>query len=462
MSEGLDAATPGERVAAIEALRFVHLKEPAVLARLLDLCTDDAPAREVDRDDPFAAFFQAGPSTETRTVGDEAVARIDRAGLPREAWDALAAALDRHPTHRRLQEAAARWLAETRWTDPVAAHRALVPPLQGADVPLLAAVTAADDAVRDVLIDRALHPWHDRTVQELLNHRDAHAPTVAAVEAALAAGTLAPTADQALLLLGLLAGWESDALPRVAAALRPEHPWVVSHLALSDPGALPALGAWLDGPEEGPRGLGRRVVEVLRQRPRVEGWPLAAWVARFDLPASAFDAWGLDDAAVQLLLDRVAAGLDASDEDTRLEAWNAAGLLVLESRHAPVLDRIDAALARDLPWDADFVARLAAGRPALPSLGAALAAGVARHDDPAPALAAAHELPDDALGPVVDAVLALAARRPEVRRPAGPGLERVAREGVDIDRITPLVARVATPEREAALEAVQPVVGASR
>lgn len=457
MVDGLSAAAPGDRVAAIEALRFVHLKDATVLARLLDLCADDAPAREVDNGDPFAAFFQAGPTTETRTVGDEAIARLDRAGLPRDAWPALAAALARHPTCRRLQEASARWLAETRWSDPAAAHAALVPPLQAADVPLLAAVAAAGPDARDVLIDRALAPWHDRTVQELLNHREAHDATLEAIEARLADGRLVPTEAQALLLLGLLAGWESPALPRVAGVLEARHPWAVAYLALDDAEAVPRLRQWLAAGPSTHAAVGVRVVEALRQRPRVEGWPLAAWVEHFDLPASAFGAWGLDDAAAELLARRLD-GLAATDDATRLEAWNAAGLLVLEGLHADHLDTIDAALARELPWDADFVARLAAGRPRLPRLGAAIARAVRDHDDPAPALAAAHDLDDDALGPVVDAVLALAARRPEVRRPAGPGLERIRREGIDTDRLEPLVARVATPDREAALDRVRPVV----
>jgi len=460
MADGLSAATPQARVAAIEALRFVHLKQPDTLGRLLDLCADDAPAKEVESDDPFAAFFQGAAVKETRTVGDEAVARIDRAGLPRDAWVALAEALQRHPSCRRLQEAAARWASETRWVDEVAALEALVPPLQAADVPLLAIVAAASPDGRDVLTRHALRPWHARTVQELLNHNGAHHGTVEAIEEGLEEGWLVPDANQAMLLLGLLAGWESDAAPRVAASLIARLPWAVAYQAIDDANARPGLLQWLDAEHPAPAGLGARVAEVLRQRPRIEGWPLARWVDRFGLGSETFDSWGLDDDAAEVLRGRLD-GLLSDDEATRLEAWNAAGLLVLEGRHEPNLAQLEAAVIRELPWDAGFVARLAAGRPRLPGLGAAMAQQIEAHGDPEPALSAAHDLDDDALAPVVDALLRYAASQPTVQKPAGPGLVRTQREGIDTDALGRLVDRVSTPERRQQLAAVEPVVGAA-
>jgi hypothetical protein len=457
MPDGLNDASPAARVAAIEALRFVHLKDRDTLDRLLDLCADDAEAREVAADDPFRAFFSDEQAVEVRTVGDEAVARIDRAGLPRDSWEALAEALDRHPGHPRLGPAAARWAAETRWTDEVAALGALVPRLQAADVPLLEVVAGASPDGRDVIIAHALSPWHPRTVQELLNHNGAHGLTVEAIESALDDGSLQPDPSQAMLLLGLLVGWESPAAPRVARRLLPRLPWVVAYLALDDPDALPALRAWLDDGDRGPEGLGHRVVEALRQRPPVPGWPLARWVERYDLSAEAFDAWGVDDEAAEVLRARLVR-LEDPDEERRLEGWNAAGLLVLEGRHGEVAEAIERALEHELPWDPDFVARLAAGRPPLRGLGPAIARQVAATDDPSPALAAAADLDDDAVGPVVDALLAHAAAQPTVRKPAGRGLVRIERDGVDPHRLAALVQRSPTDARQQALAELEPVV----
>jgi len=458
MSEGLSAASAEERVAAIEALRFIHLKDPEVLRKVLDLCADDTPAREAASDDPFAAFFQGEAATEVRTVGDEAVARLDRAGLPRGAWEALADAVTRHPDARRLHEAAARWAAETRWVDEIAALDALVPPLQAVDVPLLAVVASASEEGREVLIRRALRPWNPRTFQELLNHQASHAATLAALEHAIDSGDLVPDAPQALLILGLLAGWESEAAPRLARQLSTDHPWTVAYGSLDDPEQLPALLRWLDdGAPSAPGPLGWRLVEVLRQRPRIDGWPLARWVRRFDLPSEAFAEWGVDDAAAELLTGRLSK-LSSTDEAERIEGWNAAGLLVAEDRHADALDALADAVAADLPWDADFLSRLASGRPPIPGLSAAIVAGIDRHDDPGPALAAAADLDREELEPVGDALLAWASAQPVATTPAGKGLVKESRDGVDHRALRLLVERAPSPERLTTLEAIEPVV----
>ena len=116
------------------------------------------------------------------------------------------------------------------------------------------------------------------------------------------------------------------------------------------------------------------------------------------------------------------------------------------------------AIRRDLPWDGDFLSRLAAGRPVVPGLAEAIAEGVHTHGDPGPALMAASDLSSDGLAVVVDALLAWAAEQPTDTTPAGKGLVREARVGVDDAALRSLVERVATPAREAALEALEPVV----
>jgi len=450
-----DAAT---RAKAIAELRFVHLKDPDTLARMLDLCADGSPIREEASDDPFAAFFAGDAAKVTRTIADDAIARLERAGLPRDAWSSLAAAIERNPDDLALLEAAARWTAETRWTDPVAALEALVPPLQAADVPLLAIVARAEGDAQQVLIRRALDPWNPRTLQELLNHAGSRGPMLTALKTRIVDEGFRPDADQTLLLVGLLAGWESPEAAALAAPLSDTHPWVVAYQSLDDPEALPALATWLDDPVDAPATLGWRLIEVLGQRPRVPGWPLTRWVRHFDLPSSAFDAWGFDDDGAALLQDRVRR-LDSDDEDTRLEGWNAAGLLVLESRHEPVMDALADALGRELPWDPDFVARLAAGRPVPSGLIDAIVRALADHpDDAEPAYAGADALPDDALPPVVDALLSHAESRPTSASPAGPGLERIARDGVDDRRLLALAKRGGSEAQVAAAEELAPLV----
>ena len=136
----------------------------------------------------------------------------------------------------------------------------------------------------------------------------------------------------------------------------------------------------------------------------------------------------------------------------------AAGLLVAEDRHAQAIDALADAVAGDLPWDGDFLSRLATGRPAIPGLAEAIAAGIATHGDPSPALIAAHDLDSAELGIVVDALLAWAAGQPIVPSPAGPGLVRESREGVDHAGLSALVDRVPSPARRTALDAVEPLV----
>lgn len=450
-----DVAT---RAKAIAELRFVHLKDPDTLARMLDLCADGSPIREEASDDPFAAFFAGDAAKVTRTIADDAIARLERAGLPRDAWSSLAAAIERNPDDLALLEAAARWTAETRWTDPVAALEALVPPLQAADVPLLAIVARAEGDAQQVLIRRALDPWNPRTLQELLNHAGSRGPMLMALKTRIVDEGFRPDADQTLLLVGLLAGWESPEAAALAAPLSDTHPWVVAYQSLDEAEALPALSAWLDDPVDAPPTLGWRLIEVLGQRPRVAGWPLTRWVRHFDLPSSAFDAWGFDDDGAALLQDRVRR-LDSDDEDARLEGWNAAGLLVLESRHEPVMEALAAALGRELPWDPDFVARLAAGRPVPSGLVDAIVRELEVHpDDAEPAYAGADALPDEALPPVVDALLAHAESRPISSSPAGPGLERMARDGVDDRRLLALAKRGGSETQVAAAEELAPLV----
>jgi hypothetical protein len=447
-------ADPAVRAAAVKALRFVQLKDPATLAAVFDLCADDTDLRTEASDDPFAAFFQGDAAQVTATVGHDVIARVDRAGLPRDAWETLARALERHPHHVKLHEAAARWTAETRWTDAAAALTALVPLLQAADVPLLAIVASASDEARDVLIRCALQPWHPRTLQELLNHAASRGPMLQAIRKAVDDG-FRPDAEQTLLLVGLLAGWESEEASAVCAPLEDTHPWAVAYRALDDLDAIAALHAWLDAPTEAPASLGWRVVEVLSQRAKVEAWPLTRWVAHFDLPAQSFDAWGLDDDAVELLIER--AQRFGGTEAQALEAWNAAGLLVSGNRHVPILGLLEAAVATDLPWDADFLARIAAGDPPVPGLAAAIAHGLAHHDDNEPALAVVEALPAADFAIVVEALLGHAARRPTTTGPAGPGVERVFHEGVDDQRLLALAKRTgdaALIAQAVALEAI--------
>jgi hypothetical protein len=420
----LTDASASARAAAIAQVRYKDLKDPAVLRRVLRACRDGAVVGgDALVGDPFEAFFGAAGGA-GRTVGDHAADRLEKTGLPpdRATVDLLAEALAEDGPPGRLPAVVAGALGETGWDDLDHAVRTLVPALDPFDQPLFQAIVRLPSTATPALIDLALRPLRPRLFQELMNHAPSREELVKAVVPAMEG------ADERALatVAAVLAAWSDPAAGKLARAHEGRHRWLLAIRAIDDPTARPELGAWLAGPREAPEGWLARVTEILRPRERLDGWPTAAWLRATGDDVSLAEAWGVDQPGVaEVLVERVRQTGD----------WAAILLLVGAQRHAPILDRID---PRSAPWSEAALTALAEADPPVPGLAEALLDHL--RADPSDVASAAEALIRLGAGSAAtDLVLDAAARAPERTAPAGRGLVRVFREGVDLEGLEPLV-----------------------
>jgi hypothetical protein len=468
LSARLRDPDPQGRAVAIREVRYRHLKDPQVLARMLELCRDPAvvPGAQASVD-PFAAFFGGAPPGGAR-VADVAAERLLATGLPKDnaSVDLVAQALREDSPVERLAEVVTRSLGETQWDDVQHAVRTLVPALELHDVPLFHAITLLPQAAVDVMIERAVQPANARLLQELMNHEPSRPRVVAAIERV--AGTAG--ADEVSLFAAILASWGEPRLSALCAGWTGRFPWVVAWAAIDDPDAGPPLAAWLaQGSPGAPADLFDRVSEVLRRRGCRDSFPLAAWMA------AAGQAHGLvegrtseaqDEDVATLLMSWVrelAAGRGPVER-----GWHAAQYLVSHSRHAPVLAELTSALQRQppderaLPWEPALLQALAGAQPPVPGLGAHLAQRIRTEPLRATdAIGAISALGDPSLSrEVAESVLSAAERAELEEVKVGKGVVRIGRRGVDPDSIGPLVLALGDPELRVRLDAVTSVVRA--
>jgi hypothetical protein len=468
LSVRLEDPDPQVRAAAVRELRYRHLKDPSVLARMLELCRDPSvvPGAQASVD-PFAAFFGGAPPGGAR-VADVAAERLLATGLPKDnaSVDLIAQALRQESAVERLAEVVARSLGDTQWEDVQHAVKTLVPALELHDEPLFHAITLLPQTAVDVMIERAVQPANARLLQELMNHEPSRPRVVAAIEG------VAPSAsaDDVFLFAAILASWGEPRLSALCAAWAERYPWVVAWAAIEDPAAGPLLSAWLaQGTPGAPDGLFPRVSEVLRRRGCRDTFPLAAWMA-----ASGEDHGLVEGRTSEAQDEEVAALLTswvrelASGRGPVERGWRAAQHLVNTSRHAPVLAEIGAALARQppderaVPWEAGLLQSLAQAQPPVPGLGAHLAQRIRTDPSCAPsAIGAISALGDVALSREVAESVLSAAERAEVEEvKVGKGVVRIQRLGVDPDSVGPLVQALGDPELRVRLDAVTAVVRA--
>ncbi len=460
--ESLTQADPAVRVEAIRAVRYRDLSDPKVLSAMLACACDlrEAPDAQAGVVDPFDAFF--GGTRSAGTVADEAVKRLSATGLPlaTSSADALAKALDALPPHRGgpLPEAAVEWLSEARWPEPEAALRRVVPSLQRLDVPLYPLIVQAPEAMWAALCGLATRPWVPRTFNELLNHPPLHDAVVAETLAADLDDALDIDASSALSLLATLMAWAEPAGGELARRWHVVWPWTILLSALDAPDDHEALRAWLaqESPTC-PEGTRQRVAETLRHRGPIADFPLAEVLAWLGDDHDLLSVWPVDDAVATVL-----AGWAQGIVDGDLAGWVAVAQLFRSGRADSVRRTVERALAdTDLPvpWEADILASLAQGVPVPAGLGEALVRGVrTAPDDPTPAVAPALALPTADQRALVQCLLELAEAAPERTTSAGRGLQRIARHGVDVEALQPVVDALEDAQLQARHEALLPVV----
>ncbi|MEQ1569165.1 MAG: hypothetical protein ABMA64_26250 [Myxococcota bacterium] len=444
----LAAADPAARADAIRALRYRDLKDGATLRLALRAARDLTPVSAAGApDDPFANFFGADVGT-TRTLADLAAERLQKTGLPPDAWDAAAEVLEEPGPPGRLPAVLAAALAETRWTDPAAAVRALAPGLSAHDVPLFTAILALPSDLAPVWVELALSPLRPRLFQELLNHPPSRDAAVAEAERVSVAPDRAQ--GEVATVCTVLTAWGEPAAGRIALAHEARWPWLVAARAVDDPSARPALAEWLAGDPQAPPGWWARVAELLGARdPLPEdgptGFSYAGWLRAAGDDHGLFGRWGVTSAEVAAVaVDWVRAGGP--------RATVAGFALIAAGRHGPVASELDLS---EVAWEADALDRLAAADPPLPGLLAALLDHL-RADPSAVAPAASAVARLGGAREAAEIVLAAAEAAPERVVSAGRGLEKVVRAGVDVEGAEPWI----DPASSARFEAVRPVVRA--
>ena len=458
MPPSLTDSDPDQRAAALRAIRYRDLKDPAVLEAVLKAARDRTPAGAGSAADPFAAFF-GGDNAPAGTIAEIAAERIGQTGFPPDdgSLSLLARILAEGDDPGTLPQIAARALAETRWPEPEAAVRALVPAISDRDQPLFEAIVALPAAVTPALAEIAADPVRPRLFQELLNHPPSRPAVVAAVERS---ATERPPDDATLaMILGVLAGWGEPAAARVAHTAAPRAPWAVAWAAVVDEGSGEALQRFIaDGAPGAPADLWPRTAEVLRQRGLPDGFPLGAWLtASGDLHGLCEPA-DLEREGVAEVLGAWVAALAEGDRPDR--GWRAAALLATAGRHGPVLAPLQQALARGgVSWDEAILAPLAAATPRIPGLSDALIAHP-QIGDPGPAVEAISALGPEAIRAFVDRVIRAAEAAPRRCEPVGPDTVREAPAEVDVEAISSLVEALGDGPLQQRYDAVAPVVRA--
>jgi hypothetical protein len=452
--------SPSVVAGALRKVRFRDIKDPDVLAAVLRSCADErqVPGATVEAADPFAAFFSTpeggavpgGAGRAGATLAVIAAERLEKAGLPETTESAaqLAAVLDALPTAGALGPVAARLLAETRWPDATEAVRHIVPALCRHDVPLFQVLVKLPSTVLDTVCALAASPFRPRLFQELMNHSPSQDTAVAAVVAAVGAGTAGLDEVRAVTLVSTLVAWNRKEAAEVAALLEPSWPLLLAWRALDDASQRPALRERLERGELGDPGrFWPRVAEVLRHRETLPGYPVATFLRLTAEDPGVVAAVGVDDEVAAVLHTWVA---DLSEEGSpeRVDrAWGAAVLLLGAERLDASRVHLERALqggdpARWPAFDAPVLTALARAVPPLSGLVDLLATGVG--SDPAVTSAvveALAHLDDGAVARVVDRVLGLAESAPRVVERLSPKVVREAASGVDVDALEPLIGR---------------------
>lgn len=446
---------------ALRKVRFRDLKDPEVLGAVLACCADERPVEgtTANAPDPFAAFFDAAPKA-AATIASIATERLEKAGIPEETASAerVAAVLHALPVAGPLGPAGARLLAQTKWPDPVAAVRAIVPALTRHDVPLFQVLVNLPSTILTEICGLAARPFRPRLFQELMNHSPSQDAAVAAVVAAVEGGEAGLDEGLAVTLLSTLVAWNRAEAPRVARALEPAHPLALAWRALDDPDARPLLREAIERGDLGDPGrFWPRLGEALRHREPLEGYPVATLLARTGTDPGVVAAWGVDDDVSAVLHAWVAAL--PSDPD---RAWDAALQLAKADRLGTSRRLLESALTDGElpPFERGALTTLAALSPPLSGFVDACAAGVRREPDVLPDVVAACGALDDAsVGRIADASLAVAEAAPRGVRRLSAKTVQEGPEGVPIDALDAWVDRLHPAARER-FERVRSVVRA--
>jgi hypothetical protein len=460
----LSDPSPAVVAEALRRVRFRDLKDPAVLEAVFRCCADEraVAGAEVAARDPFAAFFSDTPR-EAATLAAIAAERLEKAGLPEETASAvrLASVLDALPAAGPLGAVGARLLGETRWPDPEAAVRALVPALCRHDVALFQVLVTMPSTVLDTVCALAAAPLRPRLLQELMNHAPSQDAAVRALVASVEAGAAGLDETLAVTAVSTLVAWNRKEAAGVAARLEADWPLLLAWRALDDAAERPRLHtAVAAGALGDPDRFWPRVAEVLRHREPLPGYPIAAFLRATGADHGVLSAVGVDDDAAEVLHDWVAA-LDVDPD----RAWAAVEHLLAAGKLGRSRAPVESAIAgadpeRWPPFDGPLLTALAAVSPPLAGLPELCRRAVALDATVVGAVVAALSgQPDAALRPIAVAALARAADAPRVTERVSARAVRERAEGVDVDALEPWLPRL-DPDLRAAFEAHRSVVRA--
>ncbi len=457
------------RALAIQTVRQVDLDDMRLLDRVLALCRDTAPLPDDLQppvpEDPFAEFFGASSSGPKKTtVADKARERLVFTGVigKQETIEHLAAALDDGEPTEPLVAAVVKLLSETRWSDRLAAVKALVPRLHRSGASMYEVVVQMGETEHRVMVRSALNPYNSRAVNELLNHGPSKALMEDALAEAITGGHLEVDEPIAADALTLLVSWDSRHATRVAVSLVERFPWAILVAGLNAPENAEALRAWLDSGSGAPLGLVRKLSEVLKNREDVAHFPIDAWLRYAGSGVDIVRRWRCADRCRAELESFVAAWQDGEHAD---RGWAAVDALVEAGLHDGIRDAILSGLADDANadhWGRRRFELLSRAEPRIDGLVEAFTALALRRPDTSrfvvPAVLQGYDA--EVLRPLTEQYIALAESRPVIRKPSRKGLLHEEREGVDTAPFQEVVAFLGDDALRKRLEEVLPYVRA--
>ncbi|MCB9678456.1 MAG: hypothetical protein H6737_25370 [Alphaproteobacteria bacterium] len=467
--EGLASEDVATRALTVQRVRQVDLDSMELLDRVLALCNDLTPLPDAMQppapDDPFADFFGQSKSAAPKVaVAQKAAERLVFTGVigkPQTA-EHLAAALGASPSEH-LVKACAKILGETVWSDRLGAVKVLVPALHRADAALYEVVVRMGENEHRVMIRSALDPYNSRAINELLNHGPSKAMMEDALTEAVVGGHIDLSEKDAADALTLLVSWDSRHAAQVAAALEPKHHWAILVRGLSEAGAAQQLRAWLDAGSPAPLALVRKLGEALKTRQDVPFFPIDAWLRYAQAGVDIVRHWkaaGRCRAELEQFVQTWAATGEAAER-----AWESIEALVEAGLHANVGGAVLKGLERDAEepyWSRRRFEILANAEPRIDGLLDAMAALALRRPETSrmvvPALLQAW--PAEALRGLTERYIALAESRPLVRKPSRKGLIHEERDGVDTAPFQDVVSLLDDALLKARLQDVLPYVRA--
>ncbi|MEZ4319022.1 MAG: hypothetical protein R3F61_16020 [Myxococcota bacterium] len=466
---GLAAKDVATRALTVQRVRQVDLDSMELLDRVLELCNDLTPLPDDMQppvpDDPFADFFGKAKSEAAKvTLGQKAGERLAFTGVigKPETAEHLAGALRGSPSAH-LVKACTKVLAETRWSDRLAAVRVLVPALHAADAALYEVIVRLGANEHRVMVASALDPYNSRAVNELLNHGPSKALMEDALSEAVVGGHIALDEKDAADALTLLVSWDSLQAERVAAALEPRFPWALLVLGLKDPSAAGRLRGLLDAGGSAPLALVRKLGEALKTLSDAPHFPIDAWLRYAGTGVDIVRHWGAASRC-QAELEGFVSGWAASGDHAE-RAWEAVEALVEAGLHGSVGAAVVARVGMDAEepsWSRKRFETLAGAEPRISGLVEALCGLATRRPETArlvvPALLQGY--PAEALRAFTESYIALAESRPVVRKPSRKGLIHEEREGVDTAPLQEVVNALGDEALQARLQAVLPYVRA--